>query len=54
MISILISLLILVVVVVILFYLVDAIPLPHPANAIVKGIVAIIAIIEVLHYTGLF
>lgn len=50
----LISLLILVLVVVILFWLVDAIPLPVPINTIVKSIIAMIAIIEIIHYLGVF
>lgn len=54
MISSLISLLVLVVVIVVLFWLVDSIPLPAPINMIVKAIIAIIALIEVLHYLRLF
>jgi hypothetical protein len=46
MISNLIALLVLVVVVVILFWLIDTVPLPPPANSIIKGIIAVIAIID--------
>lgn len=53
-ISTLITLLIFVVVIWIAFWIIDNIALPAPASTLVKGIVAIIALIELLHILGLF